>query len=105
MNCVEESIKEKWEPILRGEHEPQGAYDCACCRQYLLKGVDGSCDGCPIATYTGDTGCKKTPEYIFTQLYYRWVSVNYDNHAELTAAAQWEIDFLNEVSASLKEAS
>ncbi len=96
MNCLEKSIQEKWEPILRGEHGDNESYDCPCCQEYNRGGNE--CEGCPISEHTGYIYCGGTPYVAFCV-----VSRNFlhgkalDLHAECTAAAQWEIDFLNEV--------
>jgi len=96
MNCVQRSITEKWEPILRGEHESQGADDCSCCQEHYFRYDERGmgCSSCPIRNYTGRTRCAGTPNDSFEILKER---CRYDIHAELTACAQWEIDFLHEV--------
>jgi hypothetical protein len=53
------------------------------------------CYTCPIYKYTGKTGCEGTPCEAFERL--PSGDCSYDLHAELTACAQWEIDFLREV--------
>lgn len=95
MNCVQQSITKKWEPILRGKHKEQSVYDCPCCRKYYDY---DECAGCPIASYTGFGICLATPYAIFCELKIHFFHHgNVDLHAELTACAQWEIDFLREV--------
>lgn len=96
MNCVQRSITEKWEPILRGEHKPMGTVDCACCVKFFFgrRFSEGTCRRCPIYKYTKHSGCARTPNVAFETLIEDY---NYDIHAELTACAQWEIDFLHEV--------
>lgn len=95
-NCVQKSIAEKWEPILRGKHKPQGPLDCECCKQHYWG--PGDCEQCPIKQYTGKTLCLNTPIESFDQIRFAFLGwAVFDLHAELTACAQWEIDFLNEV--------
>lgn len=99
MNCVEKSIKEKWEPIRDGEHYCfDGDGDCACCLAHW------ACSGCPIFNYTGKSGCKNTPYDAAVILAETFIENKaYDLHAECTAAAQWEINFLNEVNRDLNK--
>ena len=102
-NCVQRSIDEKWVPILRGDHASAGVSDCPCCQIHY---ESHHCLGCPIRNYTGAWYCKRTPVSIYEAweqlLDYPW-GWPYDIHAELTACAQWEIDFLREVERGLRE--
>lgn len=95
MNCVEKSIKDKWIPILRGERNCFGSdKDCACCEKYILD----HCSGCPISKYSGQIYCNGTPYAAANHLFDWFIKGKvYDLHAECTAAANWEIEFLNEV--------
>jgi len=95
MNCVQRSITEKWEPILRGERANGKGDDCPCCM------LHNSCHTCPIQQYSGEHQCWTTPYWTFFKLLknrsHSVARYPYDIHAELTACAQWEIDFLHEV--------
>ena len=108
-NCVQRSIDEKWLPILRGEHCNQATQDCPCC---LIHNTPIGCGDCPIAEYTNTEWCLGTPCNIYEMITKRWYTslrlgsitgYPYEIHAELTACAQWEIDFLREVERGLRE--
>ncbi len=92
---VQKCIHDKWIPILQGKHTPKGVDDCHLCKKYLSP---EACKLCPVKSYTGTTLCGGSPNKDFSDLHYVFLeSEIYHLHAEVTAAAQWEIDFLNEV--------
>jgi len=106
MNCLKESIEKKWIPVVEGRYKPVGANDCACCREFILKEFK-CCNGCPISKDTGETRCNGTPEPVFAGLYYTcfadelkydlMIEIKFDLMIELKAAAQWELDYLEDL--------
>lgn len=52
---LNESIKEKWLPILNEGVKDKGSLGCVLCAKYY------DCDGCPIASYAKSRGCNDTP--------------------------------------------
>jgi hypothetical protein len=106
MNCLTESIKEKWIPVRDGKHPESGPADCPCCEIYYSNPLStplNCCVGCPIKAYTGRLFCTGTPYHEFVSLQDKFLHEDiYELHAECTAAAQMEIDFLNKVRESRK---
>ena len=98
MNCLTESIEEKWIPVRDGEHAENGDNDCPCCQAHF------ACKGCPIKEYTGFHFCMDTPYHDFIRLQDMFLNDDvYELHAECTAAAQREIDFLNKVKENISQ--
>jgi len=94
MNCLERSIKEKWEPIVAGE---QGVFsDCPCCKEHASNNPIDDCGRCPIKLDTGEIDCYGTPYYITLEILRRAVR-SYDLMIEAKAAAQWELDYLKDL--------
>lgn len=52
---LEESVAEKWLPILHGDMKDKGSDNCPLCKEYP------NCAGCPIRENTGEIGCSGTP--------------------------------------------
>jgi len=91
---VHKCIDDKWVPTLEGNHSPIGGMDCFLCNKY----AETSCFNCPVSNVTHRPCCHDSPYWEFNELYKNFIRFrNYDLHAEVTAATQWEIDFLNEV--------
>lgn len=97
IECLEKSIKEKWIPIVEGKLKERGD-DCPCCQAYI------DCQGCPIEEDTGGN-CSGSPYWIFDDLECEtlWMhEINYDLMFDLKAAAQMELDYLNDLLNRLK---
>ena len=65
------------------------ASQCACCATYR------ACDGCPIANYTKEICCKKTP---YRLAYTAWLM----DAPSFQSRASDEVDFIKEVIADLE---
>jgi len=101
MKCLEESINNKWIPIVEGRHKPYGAVDCVCCDLY----IGNNCKGCPIKEDTGMKSCFGTPYEHFEPLHSLFIGCYSDDPEycqpeyghimlDLKSAAQWELDYL-----------
>lgn len=86
---------EKWEAILAGTLEDQGAENCPLCRLFIETG----CSGCPVKTATGRKYCIESPydawqeaivEKVGNHRSARWIPVDQDTRV----LAQAELDFL-----------
>lgn len=63
LKALKGSIR-KWQRIVNGTGEDHGPDNCPLCKQFWH--YDDytdiiSCGGCPVATHTGQYGCKDTP--------------------------------------------
>lgn len=89
------SIKEKWEPGLQGKVGwLSRAGNCECCYQYYSRVCMAECEECPIAE-DGHHNCLGTPYYEFDGLWEFYYEEDiWELHAEVNAAAQWELDYL-----------
>lgn len=93
-------IKDKWEPLLNGKMSVVYMFNstnCAACDLYL----QNYCEGCPISIHSNSKGCHNTPIDV-ASLFVKDNFTNLDLQAELTAAIQMEIDYLNLVGDTIK---
>ena len=51
----------KWEAIVSGTGEDEGATNCPCCQMFYLVANQENCTGCPIAEHTGNQYCEGSP--------------------------------------------
>lgn len=76
LEALKGSIK-KWEGIVAGTIENQGALNCPLCQ---LFNTSDECDGCPVKERTGEDFCEGSPYYSYEQ--------------KVQGSAQAELDFL-----------
>lgn len=78
--------------------ESPGSLCCSLCA--LFHARTGSCHGCPVREHTGLGGCKDTPHEKAHDVWYNLGDAHWVE--EWRAAAQNEIDFLEEVLLAYK---
>lgn len=78
---------EKWEKIVDGTGSDNGGENCQLCQMFL------SCDGCPVAEYTGDIGCHGSPWNKWRD-HFKSDFPFYARGKKSRALAQAELDFL-----------
>lgn len=85
----------KWEAIVAGTGEDNGAYNCPLCAMFMVEGVE-LCRGCPVRERTRHPGCGETPYDAFCRAI--------PGSAQEAAAAQAELDFLRSLLPPAEEA-
>lgn len=113
LKALDKSI-EKWQKInlILYTTDPtkalieDGAHDCECCVQFRKR---TGCLGCPVAQYTGESYCSKTPYVSWINVYADYYGVypyllsqkgsghDLRNLGLLRAFAQQELDFLRKI--------
>lgn len=94
---VQICIDTKWESILSGDGQN---IECYLCKKYAYH----ACYTCPVVIYSPKSmGCNNTPFIPYKDLYIYFIHHKiYELHAETSAAAQMEIDFLYKVKENIK---
>lgn len=64
--AIDASVK-KWLDIATGHGEDKGAENCPLCALFFHR---DECEGCPVQKKTNEAGCRGTPYYDFTYVYY-----------------------------------
>lgn len=92
---LEESVAEKWLPILHGNMKDKGSDSCPLCKEYP------NCVDCPIRENTGEGGCCETP-YVD-----EWNKVagsgQWANSLSAKKAALSEAIYLKDLASELRE--
>lgn len=102
--ALRKSIKEKWEPGLMGRIGYLcSPLNCECCKQFHYNLEGCNCRGCPIRE-DGHQFCEGTPYAEFEPLWEVYYGDDiYELHAEVNAAAQWELDYLKDLYKRLED--